>query len=166
MAISSFVFELSKDEGREAFLPVCCLECNRILRHIFNQKIQTQLLFQSPVISSHWHSLSRSPQEGDDVISYCDRTFPGWSHDVTARNWACIRGQKQGASAAKMHHIKPIDKELVRELGYLIIIKIRRIAFFLKKKNEPPHATFWWRMAWLEWLNIRTPSISILRVVC
>ena len=50
---------------------------------------------------------SRLPQEGEDVTSMCDRTFPGWSHDVTVRNWACIRGQKQGASLPKTHRVKP-----------------------------------------------------------
>ncbi|XP_047472768.1 dipeptidyl peptidase 1-like isoform X1 [Penaeus chinensis] len=34
--------------------------------------------------------------EGDWVnsISYCDRTFNGWSRDKTVRNWSCFKGQK------------------------------------------------------------------------
>lgn len=26
--------------------------------------------------------------------SFCDQTFPGWTHDVFGRNWACYYGRK------------------------------------------------------------------------
>ena len=51
------------------------------------------------------------------MTSLCDRTFPGWSHDVTVRNWACIRGQKQGPSMPKTHRVKLADVVKVRYLA-------------------------------------------------
>ncbi|XP_023337847.1 dipeptidyl peptidase 1 isoform X3 [Eurytemora carolleeae] len=33
------------------------------------------------------------PNKGG-VLSYCNQTKPGWSHDVTVRNWACFTAKK------------------------------------------------------------------------
>ena len=42
-------------------------------------------------------------QESSNVTSYCDQTFPSWSHDVTLRHWACFRGHKQNPVPPKVH---------------------------------------------------------------
>jgi hypothetical protein len=42
-------------------------------------------------------------QESSDITSYCDRTFPSWSHDVTLRHWACFQAQKQSPVPPKVH---------------------------------------------------------------
>ncbi|KAG8227420.1 hypothetical protein J437_LFUL000429 [Ladona fulva] len=39
---------------------------------------------------------------GDTVITHCDRTSVGWSHDVTSRNWACYYGEKDVALKPRM----------------------------------------------------------------
>ncbi|ESO10294.1 hypothetical protein HELRODRAFT_91967 [Helobdella robusta] len=33
--------------------------------------------------------------------SFCNETFPGWSHDVFGRDWACYYGNKMAGDAAK-----------------------------------------------------------------
>ncbi|XP_054160423.1 dipeptidyl peptidase 1-like [Oppia nitens] len=60
--------------------------------------------FEVIVNNRKYFAFSDYKQEGSRVTSICDRTKPGWSHDVLGRNWACIVGQKQG---------KPIRKEYV-----------------------------------------------------
>jgi len=42
-------------------------------------------------------------QESSNITSYCDQTFPGWSHDVTLRHWACFNGRKQTPVPPKVH---------------------------------------------------------------
>jgi len=42
-------------------------------------------------------------QESTNVTSYCDQTFPSWSHDVTLRQWACFYGRKQNPVPPKVH---------------------------------------------------------------
>ena len=42
-------------------------------------------------------------QNGENVTSYCDRTFSGWSRDVTVRNWACFKGVKVDEVEPKIH---------------------------------------------------------------
>lgn len=54
-------------------------------------------------------------QEGDNVTSICDKTFNGWSHDVTVRHWACFYGRKQTQQQTikvhqhPYHHIQVSD---------------------------------------------------------
>jgi len=43
-------------------------------------------------------------QESSNVTSYCDQTFPSWSHDVTLRHWACFRAHKLSPVPPKVHH--------------------------------------------------------------
>ncbi|KAF0305316.1 Dipeptidyl peptidase 1 [Amphibalanus amphitrite] len=68
--------------------------------------------FEATVNGRTYFAFSYYNQDAGELISYCDRTFPGWSHDVTVRNWACIRGQKQGPSLTKRHAIKTVDEQL------------------------------------------------------
>ena len=42
-------------------------------------------------------------QESSNITSYCDQTFPSWSHDVTLRHWACFYGRKQNPFPPKVH---------------------------------------------------------------
>lgn len=49
-----------------------------------------------------YFAFSLYKQKGSDVTSYCNVTFPGWSHDLLGHNWACIKGQKvESFSAGK-----------------------------------------------------------------
>lgn len=43
-------------------------------------------------------------QESSNITSYCDQTFPSWSHDVTLRHWACFHAYKQSPVPPKVHH--------------------------------------------------------------
>ncbi|XP_037071144.1 dipeptidyl peptidase 1-like [Pollicipes pollicipes] len=67
--------------------------------------------FEATVNGRTYFAFSYYEQDGDEVTSFCDRTFPGWSHDTTVRNWACIQGQKQGASVPKVHRVTRLDAE-------------------------------------------------------
>ena len=42
-------------------------------------------------------------QESSNITSYCDQTFPSWSHDVTLRHWACFYGLRQTLVPPKVH---------------------------------------------------------------
>jgi hypothetical protein len=42
-------------------------------------------------------------QESSNITSYCGRTFPSWSHDVTLRHWACFQAQKLSPVPPKVH---------------------------------------------------------------
>lgn len=35
-----------------------------------------------------------------NATSFCDKTFPGWSHDVLGKNWACYTGRKVASSSS------------------------------------------------------------------
>ena len=45
------------------------------------------------------------------VISFCNYTFTGWSHDLKGDDWACYRGVKENASqAVRMLTVSSIDE--------------------------------------------------------
>lgn len=41
-----------------------------------------------------WFGFFKYSDSGQQVISYCDQTLPGWVHDVLGNNWACFIGKK------------------------------------------------------------------------
>lgn len=41
-----------------------------------------------------WFGFFKYSDDGQEVISYCDQTLPGWVHDVLGNNWACFVGKK------------------------------------------------------------------------
>ncbi|XP_067008532.2 dipeptidyl peptidase 1 [Anabrus simplex] len=59
--------------------------------------------FEVTVNERTYFSFSVYKQDGGNITSLCDRTFPGWSHDVTLRHWACFYGRKQSEVPAKVH---------------------------------------------------------------
>lgn len=56
------------------------------------------------VIINHrkYFAFSFYKKKGTKVVSYCGYTFPGWSHDVLGKNWACYKAQKVGKSHPKV----------------------------------------------------------------
>lgn len=89
------------------------------------QKIQIQLLHPNVAVDQygnkgHWtmiynqgfevtvnqriyFAFSHYAQNGSEVISFCDRTLAGWSHDVLTHNWACFSGRHTVAKTPKTH---------------------------------------------------------------
>ena len=65
----------------------CCFHVNKTKLHVSN-------FFFAVVF-----------QNGSDVISYCDRTLAGWSHDVLGHNWACFRGRNTKTAEPKVHFV-------------------------------------------------------------
>jgi len=47
--------------------------------------------------------ITQFSQESSNITSFCDQTFPSWSHDVTLRHWACFHGRKQTPVPPKVH---------------------------------------------------------------
>ncbi|XP_076028654.1 dipeptidyl peptidase 1-like isoform X2 [Oratosquilla oratoria] len=62
---------------------------------IYNQGFEVKVAGRSYFAFSFY-------KESDEVVtSLCDKTFTGWSRDVTVRNWACYRAQKTTSVAPK-----------------------------------------------------------------
>jgi len=63
--------------------------------------------FEVTVAGRTYFAFSDFTQDGQKVVSYCQRTLAGrgWSHDVTVRNWACFYGKKEGQSRPKYHDL-------------------------------------------------------------
>ena len=51
-------------------------------------------------------AFSKYEKSGGTVESICDHTFPGWSHDILDRNWACFSGSKEQAVKPKFEKNK------------------------------------------------------------
>lgn len=61
--------------------------------------------FEVTINQRKYFAFSYYEQTGDNVTSYCDRTFNGWSHDVLVNNWACYVGQKVTPTQPKVHQV-------------------------------------------------------------
>ncbi|XP_063232395.1 dipeptidyl peptidase 1-like isoform X2 [Bacillus rossius redtenbacheri] len=60
--------------------------------------------FELSVNDRSYFAFSAFQYTDDDVISYCDRTTPGWAHDVTLRHWSCFTAKKLSSNhTAKVH---------------------------------------------------------------
>jgi len=57
---------------------------------VYNQGFEVNVNGRSFFAFSDYKQLA----EKGGVVSHCDRTRIGWSHDVTVRNWACFRAIK------------------------------------------------------------------------
>lgn len=65
--------------------------------------------FEVKVSGRSFFAFSYYEQTGDDVVSMCDRTFTGWSRDITVRNWACYRAQKKQQVSPKIQTLQPTE---------------------------------------------------------
>ncbi|XP_018016814.1 dipeptidyl peptidase 1-like [Hyalella azteca] len=50
--------------------------------------------FEVRVGGRSYFAFSYFEKTGDNVTSYCDKTFPGWARDLTVRNWSCFKAVK------------------------------------------------------------------------
>ncbi|KAK3608345.1 hypothetical protein CHS0354_030800 [Potamilus streckersoni] len=50
--------------------------------------------FEVVINGEKYFAFSLYKKDGNNVTSICDQTFPGWSHDIFDRNWACFIGRK------------------------------------------------------------------------
>ncbi|XP_053378228.1 dipeptidyl peptidase 1-like [Mercenaria mercenaria] len=57
--------------------------------------------FEVVIGGRKFFAFSMYKQSGSTVESICDKTMPGWSHDVLGRNWACYSGMKQEQNPVK-----------------------------------------------------------------
>ncbi|XP_042217955.1 dipeptidyl peptidase 1-like isoform X2 [Homarus americanus] len=74
---------------------------------IYNQGFEVNINERSYFAFSYY--------EGDlnAVVSYCDRTFNGWSRDKTIRNWSCYTAQKTTPVNPRVD-ARPAQRELDR----------------------------------------------------
>ncbi|XP_047104926.1 dipeptidyl peptidase 1-like [Schistocerca piceifrons] len=59
--------------------------------------------FEVTVNGRSYFAFSYYTSDNGTVTSICDRTFNGWSHDVTLRHWSCYYGVKNSPVARKVH---------------------------------------------------------------
>uniref|UniRef100_A0A646QFX1 Dipeptidyl peptidase 1 n=1 Tax=Hemiscolopendra marginata TaxID=943146 RepID=A0A646QFX1_9MYRI len=64
--------------------------------------------FEVVVNERKYFAFSLYKQQGQNVTSICDQTFPGWSHDVLVRNWACFNGVKADKIPSKFHTLPSV----------------------------------------------------------
>ncbi|GAB6025551.1 hypothetical protein CHUAL_011282 [Chamberlinius hualienensis] len=65
--------------------------------------------FEITINQRKYFAFSYYEQQANVVTNYCDRTFNGWSHDVTIRNWACYTAKKATKVPVKHHRIEDIS---------------------------------------------------------
>lgn len=61
--------------------------------------------FEVRINQRKYFAFSYYEQNGDNVTSYCHKTFNGWSHDILVRNWACYVGNKVEDTEPKVHQV-------------------------------------------------------------
>ncbi|XP_049780745.1 dipeptidyl peptidase 1-like [Schistocerca cancellata] len=59
--------------------------------------------FEVTVNGRSYFAFSYYTSDNGTVTSICDRTFNGWSHDVTQRHWSCYYGVKNSPVSKKTH---------------------------------------------------------------
>jgi hypothetical protein len=75
-------------------------------------------------------------QESSNITSYCDQTFPSWSHDVTLRHWACFYGHRQTPVPPKVHRDPFHSETEVLRTSYTSCIETTAI------KTNPKYTSF------------------------
>ncbi|XP_042217957.1 dipeptidyl peptidase 1-like [Homarus americanus] len=63
---------------------------------IYNQGFEVNINERSYFAFSYYEG------DMDSAVSYCDRTFNGWSRDKTVRNWSCYTAQKHNATTPRV----------------------------------------------------------------
>ena len=72
--------------------------------------------FEVVINNRKYFAFSYFVQNGQNVTSYCDRTFSNSSHNIGVNpiNWSCYYGEKQSnldtASSKKEHKLLEFDK--------------------------------------------------------
>ena len=59
--------------------------------------------FEVVIAGRKYFAFSMYKQNGKNVTSMCDQTFPGWAHDTFGRDWACFSGQKMMSVKTKTY---------------------------------------------------------------
>ncbi|KAJ6219535.1 hypothetical protein RDWZM_005347 [Blomia tropicalis] len=99
---------------------------------IYNQGFEVSINYRK------YFAFSLYKQVGKQVTSYCDSTFPGWSHDVLGNNWACFKGRKVNrqqeksfdetmVNNGKTHTVQPFLLESVPVNHNLIQMNVNKI---------------------------------------
>ena len=67
---------------------------NSLLRMLFQG-------FEVVVGGNKYFAFSKYEVRAKANVSICDRTLPGWSHEMSSKNWACYVGYKTTKVAPK-----------------------------------------------------------------
>jgi len=59
--------------------------------YIYNSILQG---FEVVVSGRKYFAFSKFDIQGMFALSFCGTTFPGWSHDMNSKDWACYIGRK------------------------------------------------------------------------
>ncbi|GAB6031114.1 hypothetical protein CHUAL_007921 [Chamberlinius hualienensis] len=97
--------------------------------------------FEITINQRKYYAFSYYEQVGSNVTSFCDRTFNGWSHDITVRNWACYTANKETPVAAKIHTFD--DRSHLRNIPFKNDMKmIEKINSHQKSWTAGPYKKF------------------------
>ncbi|XP_042217948.1 dipeptidyl peptidase 1-like isoform X2 [Homarus americanus] len=77
---------------------------------IYNQGFEVNINERSYFAFSYYEG------DMDSAVSYCDRTFSGWSRDKTIRNWSCYTAQKLNKTAPRVtyNNLKALSTRLYK----------------------------------------------------
>ena len=105
-----------------------------------------------------YFAFSYYEQNGDNVTSYCHKTFPGWSHDVGVNpvNWACYHAEKKDSNSTKAKSYIVKDNLLMQSYYDLKVYKAN--LDFINRINENQKA---WKAKSYEFMEGKTLSDMI-----
>ena len=65
--------------------------------------------FEVVLAGKKYFAFSYFKQQGKEVESLCQQTFPGWVHTEDGRNWDCFKGQKLGEEGVTVVKVAEIS---------------------------------------------------------
>ena len=71
------------------------------LINVYDLSVDCLQGFEVVIHGRKYFAFSMYKGSGSTAVSYCDRTLPGWTHDVLGHDWACFSGQKTEAVKPK-----------------------------------------------------------------
>lgn len=86
-----------------------------------------------------YYAFSAYKNSHGNVTSMCDRTLPGWSHDVLGNNWACYVGKKITSLPPKHHVEKLMLEKTLHKTNFAFLHKINSKSSSWKARWYPEY---------------------------
>ncbi|XP_042217952.1 dipeptidyl peptidase 1-like isoform X2 [Homarus americanus] len=104
---------------------------------IYNQGFEVNINERSYFAFSYYEG------DMDSAVSYCDRTFNGWSRDKTVRNWSCYTAQKHNTTTPRMtHNLKKASSTQLYKNDHKMIEEINASQSSWWAKAYPQHERY------------------------
>ncbi|XP_057379831.1 dipeptidyl peptidase 1-like [Daphnia carinata] len=95
--------------------------------------------FEITVNQRIYFAFSSYAQNGSEVLSFCDKTLAGWSHDTMTHNWACFQGKHMAQRAPKIH-----SQSFTKNLNGIYVSNTEMINSINKKQNSWTAKAYSW----------------------